>query len=108
MSELHQSDKAIVRRMLAGDEMAFEEFFETYFPGLYRFALTRLDRNADAAEEVVQATLCRAVTKLATYRGEAALFTWLCTFCRHEISAHYDRHRRNQHETLLVEDTPEI
>jgi RNA polymerase sigma-70 factor (ECF subfamily) len=108
MSELHQSDKAIVRRMLAGDEMAFEEFFETYFPGLYRFALTRLDRNADAAEEVVQATLCKAVTKLATYRGEAALFTWLCTFCRHEISAHYDRHRRSLHETPLVEDAPEI
>jgi RNA polymerase sigma-70 factor (ECF subfamily) len=108
MSELHQSDKTIVRRMLAGEEMAFEEFFEAYFPGLYRFALTRLDRNADAAEEVVQATLCRVVTRLGTYRGEAALFTWLCTFCRHEISAHYDRHRRGVPETPLVEDTPEI
>jgi RNA polymerase sigma-70 factor (ECF subfamily) len=108
MSELHLGDTTIVGRMLAGDEKAFEEFFETHFPGLYRFALRRLDRNADAAEEVVQATLCKAVTKLATYRGEAALFTWLCTFCRHEISAYCDRHRRSLLETPLVEDTPEI
>jgi RNA polymerase sigma-70 factor (ECF subfamily) len=108
MSDLYQSDKALVGQMLAGDEAAFEEFFETSFPGLYRFALTRLDRNADAAEEVVQATLCKAVTKLATYRGEAALFTWLCTFCRHEISAHYGRHHRSLHETPSIEDTPEI
>lgn len=108
MSELYQSDKASVRRMLAGDEMAFEEFFEAYFSGLYRFALARLDGHADAAEDVVQATLCKAIAKLATYRGEAALFTWLCTFCRHEISDYYGRHQRRVHETPLVEETPEI
>jgi len=108
MSDLYDSDRALARRMLAGDEMAFEEFFETYFRGLYRFAFARLDGNADAAEDVVQATLCKAVTKLATYRGEAALFTWLCTFCRHELSAHYARHQRSLQETPLVEDTPEI
>jgi len=107
MSELYQSDKATSRRMLAGDERAFEEFFEAYFSGLYRFALARLDGNADAAEDVAQATLCKAIAKLATYRGEAALFTWLCTFCRHEISDYYGRHQR-VHETPLVEDTPEI
>ncbi|MBF8300295.1 MAG: polymerase sigma-70 factor, subfamily, partial [Acidobacteria bacterium] len=86
MSELYQSDKAVVGRMLGSDEAAFDHFFDTYFSRLYRFAVTRLDNDADAAEEVVQATLCKAIAKLATYRGEAALFTWLCTFCRHEIS----------------------
>lgn len=108
MSDLHLSDKAVVARMLGGDEAAFETFFETYFSRLYRFALTRLDNNADAAEDVVQATLCKAVNKLATYRGEAALFTWLCTFCRHEISAHYVRQQRTAPEIPLVEDTPDV
>jgi RNA polymerase sigma-70 factor (ECF subfamily) len=108
MTDPYAGDKALARRLLAGDEAAFEEFFDTYFSGLYRFALARLEGNADAAEDVVQATLCRAVTKLATYRGEAALLTWLCTFCRHELSAHYTHHRRSLHETPFVEDTPEI
>ncbi len=52
--------------------------------------------------------MCKAIAKLATYRGEAALFTWLCTFCRHEISAHYGRHLRTVHETPLSEDSPDV
>lgn len=108
MSELNQSDKAVVDRLLGGDEAAFEHFFATYASRLYRFAISRLDNDADAAEEVVQETLCRAIAKLATYRGEAALFTWLCTFCRHEISAHYARHQRTAQETPLIEDSPEV
>jgi len=108
MSEQYQSDKAVVGRMLGNDEAAFDHFFDTYSPKLYRFAVRRLDNDADAAEEVVQATLCKAITKLATYRGEAALFTWLCTFCRHEISAHYSRLRRTARETPLIEETPDI
>ena len=100
-------DKARVARMLAGDEVAFEEFFATSFPPLFRFANARL-RDPQVAEEVVQATLCRAVTKLATYRGEARLFTWLCTFCRHEISAWYQRHSRRPPEVDLVDEMPEV
>jgi RNA polymerase sigma-70 factor (ECF subfamily) len=94
--------------MLAADEGAFEEFFEGHFPGLYRFALTRLDHDEDAAEEVAQATICKAITKLGTYRGEAALFTWLCTFCRHEISAFCKRNRVTARRVDLIEDTPEV
>jgi RNA polymerase sigma-70 factor (ECF subfamily) len=99
-------DRELVQRMLDGREAAFEEFFDSYFPGLYRFALARM-RDEGAAEEVVQAALCRAVSKLHTYRGEAALFTWLCTFCRHEISAYYKRHRSGA-AVALVEDVPEV
>jgi RNA polymerase sigma-70 factor (ECF subfamily) len=88
------ADLDLARRILAGEERAFDVFFEESFSGLYRFALRRVGGNADAAEEVAQATLCKAIRKLATYRGEAALFTWLCTICRHEISAHFERARR--------------
>jgi RNA polymerase sigma-70 factor (ECF subfamily) len=80
--------------MAGGDERAFGEFFDAYFPAVYRFALARLQRDEDAALEVAQATLARAAFKIATFRGEAALFTWLCTFCRHEVSAFVERSRR--------------
>jgi RNA polymerase sigma-70 factor (ECF subfamily) len=94
--------------MLAGEERAFDEFFDRYFRGLFRFALSRLDHDEDAAEEVAQATICRAITKLGTYRGEAALFTWLCTFCRHEISAYYSRKGVAAKQVDLIEDVPEV
>ena len=102
------SDRTLVKRLLAGDEEAFEEFFNGYFPRLYRFALARLDNSPDAAEEIAQVTLTKVVSKLGTYRGEARLFTWLCTFCRHEISAYWRRENRRPHQVDLIEEIPEI
>jgi len=101
-------ERELVSRMLSGDEHAFAEFFDGYFPGLYRFALTRLHGDEDAAEEVVQATMGEAIRKIATYRGEAALFTWLCTFCRHEIARFCRRAGRQPASVGLVEDEPAI
>ena len=103
-----REELALVRRVLAGEEPAFDEFFERYFPRLYRFALARLSGDADAAEDVAQETLCRAMSKLQTFRAEAALFTWLCTFCRHELSALHRRRQRLGVEVELVEEAPEI
>ena len=94
--------------MLAGDERSFNEFFDGYFPVLYRFAMARMSQDADGAEEVAQSTLCRAISKLGTYRGEASLLTWLCTFCRHEISAFFERTRRVRRAVLLSEEVPEV
>jgi RNA polymerase sigma-70 factor (ECF subfamily) len=98
----------LVTRMLSGDERAFEEFFEGYFPALFRFALARVGGDEGAAEDVVQATMTAAIRKLATFRGEAALFTWLCTFCRHEIADWYRRARPGQVTVGLAEDDPVI
>ena len=76
----------MVAQMLAGDEDAFDEFFADYFPRLFRFAVLRL-RDPDAAEDIVQTSLIAGVRHLGSWRGEATLFTWLCTICRREISA---------------------
>jgi RNA polymerase sigma-70 factor (ECF subfamily) len=71
--------------MLEGDQRAFDDFFHGYFDRLYRFALVRLNHDADTAEDVVQQTLVKAIDKIALYRGESALFTWLCRICRNTI-----------------------
>lgn len=105
---MNDRDRTLVRHMLAGREAAFDEFFDEYFERLMRFAMSRMGYAADDAEEVVQSTLCAVIAKLHTYRGEASLFTWLCTFCRHEISAFYRRTSRRQPEVGLIEDSPGI
>jgi len=101
-------DKALAARMLKGDERAFGEFFDAYFAPLFRFSLSRLDGNDAAAEDVVQSAMTRAIAKLATYRGEATLMTWLCTFCRHEISAWWRSESRQPSRPNLPEDLAEI
>ena len=100
------SDVALARRVIAGDEAAFDEFFTVYFPRLYRFALARLGGNEDASEEIVQQVLIRAIDRLHTYRGEAALLTWLCTLCRREIGRWHERAGRGR-EVSFSDERPE-
>jgi RNA polymerase sigma-70 factor (ECF subfamily) len=99
-------ESALLRRLRQGDEGAFQEFFDAHFPRLYRFALTRVG-DEDAAEEIVQVTLIQAIRGLATFRGEAALFTWLVTICRREIASSFERMRRRS-TVSLEEDLPEV
>jgi RNA polymerase sigma-70 factor (ECF subfamily) len=86
-------DAALAGRMLRGDERAFDEFFDLYYDRIFRFAVRRTG-DADAAQDLAQATLVVAVRRLGTWRGEAALFTWLCSICRRELIAWSDRTRR--------------
>lgn len=104
---MEPDDKALAARMLAGDEAAFDEFFEGQFPGLYRFALARL-RDPELTREIVQTAICKAITHLKTYRGEASLTAWLFTICRYEISGHYRKKRRSPAPVELVEEAPEV
>lgn len=100
------TDKRLVERMLSGDDSAFRIFFSTYFPRLLRFARYRLHGDEALAEDVAQSALGKAMDKLDTYRGEAALYSWLCTFCRHEIGAVIKRTKRDPVD--LIDDLPVI
>jgi RNA polymerase sigma-70 factor (ECF subfamily) len=102
------TDLALVRAMLAGDEPAFRHFFETYFPRVYRFALPRLAGDVEAAKEVVQASLTKAIRSLASYRSDAALFTWLCQICRSQIVDHLRASKRFSDRIVLIDDSPDL
>ncbi len=101
-------DQELVERLLRGDARAFDEFFNEYYPKLYRFVKRRIPQDQAAAEDIAQATLCRALESLGGFRGEATLMTWLCTLCRREMSLR--RHELNDHTSraVLAEDNPEI
>jgi len=101
-------DKRLVKQLLAGEERAFDQFFEENFARLFRFALTRLSDDPDAAREVAQLTLTRAIRKLHTYKAEAALFTWLCAICRNETSDWLAKQGRYREHIVLTEDLPEV
>ena len=102
------ADKRLAERVLDGDKRAFDAFFSSYYPRLFRFALTRLGNDENLADETAQVVLCRALDKLDTYRGEAPLFSWLCTFCRHEVSKQRKARQRAQGDTPMNEDDPAV
>ena len=108
MKDDRKDERELVAAMRAGHERALTTFFETYFPRVYRFALPRMNRNADATKDVVQATLVKAMRAVGDWRGEAALFTWLCQICRRQIADHVRSERRYSSKVVLIDDSEEV
>jgi RNA polymerase sigma-70 factor, ECF subfamily len=81
----------LVSRMLAGDQRAFNMFFETYAERIAGFAGRRCALDPSAIEDIVQLTMINAMRNLSSFRGESTLFTWLCTICRNQLADHQRR-----------------
>lgn len=101
-------EKKLVRRLIRGDDAAFETFCDDYLPALHRFALRRLDGNRDLCQDIVQSTIVKAIPKLGSFRGEAALLTWLCACCRSEIAGHFRTLARRGPEVELTVDAAPV
>lgn len=93
---------------MEGDVKSFDVFFNSYFPRIYRFALARLNHDHDLAEETAQVVLCQALSKMSTYRGEAPLFSWMCTFARYEMSRQRKASLKAQGDVELTEENPAV
>lgn len=105
---VYLDDKRLAARVLSGDEEAFRQFFDDNYDRLYRFALTRLKNDIDAAEDIVQLSFSKALAKLHTYKAESQLHTWLCAICRNDIGDWYRKQGRYEERIVLVEDQPAL
>ena len=79
-------EQDLIDRMRRGEQRAFDQFFETYATRLAAFAARRSSLDAAGLEDVVQVTMINAMRGLATFRGGATLFTWLCQICRNHLA----------------------
>ena len=105
---IYLEDRKLVKQLLAGRERAFNQFFNENFARLYRFVIPRVSSDEETAREIVQTALSRALEKIHSYRGESALFTWLCVIARNEIVDWSRRNARYRGHIVLTEDFPEI
>jgi RNA polymerase sigma-70 factor (ECF subfamily) len=98
---VYEADCILVARMRSGEQRAFDEFFAVCASRLAAFAARRSGLDSSSLEDVVQNTLIKAVRNLESYRGEAALLTWVTEICRHELAdMHRKAARRPAHESL--------
>src|SRR5262245_4481350 len=90
------TDAELLGRARKGDPNAFGALVRRHDRFLYRVARSVL-RDAVEAEDVVQQTFLKAFTKLAEFRGDANLRTWLTRIAMN------DAIRRRRGRRLLVE-----
>ena len=70
------NEQALLERLQAGDERAIAELADTYGARIYQLAFRYL-RNKEDAEEVTQDVLLKVYRKIAAFRGDAALSSWI-------------------------------
>ena len=100
----HEEDRRRARSLVAGEPAAFDAFFNEYFPRLYRFVLPRVEYSVADAQDVCQDSLLRALRRLGSYRGEAALFTWLCQIARNQLADFWQRRQRDGAHLVFADD----
>jgi RNA polymerase sigma-70 factor, ECF subfamily len=71
-----QDEKAIIIRILDGDEQAYAMLIDRYKEGLYRHCF-RFVRDEDWAEDITQETFIKAYARLETYDSTYRFSTWL-------------------------------
>jgi RNA polymerase sigma-70 factor (ECF subfamily) len=69
-------DRAMVTRLLAGEEQAYRDCYETHAPRSLAL-LVRLLGDRGRAEEILQETFAAVFRKVDQYRGESQFGTWI-------------------------------
>jgi len=95
-----QSDQIAACRR--GDRIALEAVFRAHAPDLARL-LTRIVGPSIEVEDLLQETFAAAITAFASFRGEAAIRTWLHRIAIH-VAHQYLRRPRHRREVALPDE----
>ena len=69
-------ERELISRVLAGDPSAERALYDAHVDRVFRLAY-RMAGDMDRAQDYTQETFIRAFSRLQTFRGDAALSTWL-------------------------------
>src|SRR6202140_1301644 len=94
------TDAELLDRLKAGDDRALGDLAEAYAGKIHQLAFRYL-RNKEDAEEVTQDVLYKVYRKVGTFRGDAALSSWIY---RITFNAAMSRLRTARYQRALDED----
>jgi RNA polymerase sigma-70 factor, ECF subfamily len=84
---VRSADLELALRCRAGDAGAFEELYRQHAGRLYNLAF-RMAGSAQEAEDLLQDVFLQAHRKLASFRGESSLATWLYRLAMNQCLDH--------------------
>lgn len=97
-------DEELLRDHLSGDSTAFEHLIRRHQDRMWAVAMRTLSDH-DQAKDAVQDALVKAYRSAGSFRGEAAVSTWLH---RITVNASVDLIRRRRPSVQLTEETAAV
>ncbi len=98
------ADLELAGRCVAGDADAFKELYDAHATRLYNLAYRMVGAAAEA-EDLLQDIFLHAFGKLSSYKGDAALGTWLyrlaTNLCLDKVRS---RHGKMDRATVALDD----
>src|SRR3989338_8203612 len=85
-----QAEKALVNRILAGDEAALNAFYKKYYPSLYTFISKKINSPEDI-EEILHDSFLATIEALRDFSFKCSLFTFICSIANHKVIDFYRR-----------------
>src|SRR6478609_3525985 len=82
------TDLELVKRAQQGDSEAFASLFHAHKARIYSVCL-RMTNNTAQAEDLTQDAFLQVFRKLATFRGDSALSTWLYRIAVNTVLMHF-------------------
>ncbi|HEX6051869.1 MAG TPA: RNA polymerase sigma factor [Gemmatimonadaceae bacterium] len=98
-----EPDARLVQRAQAGDMEAFEALYRREVGKVYALCL-RMTADAGRARELTQSVFVRAWDRLATFRGDARLSSWLHRIAVNELLVEARSDRRRRARVMLADD----
>jgi len=89
------SDRELIQRVQRGDSEAFTALFFAHKPRVYSVCL-RMTNNSAEAEDLTQDAFVQVFRKLATFRGDSALSTWLYRVAVNTVLMHFRKRALRQ------------
>lgn len=71
------SERELIARVLAGDASAERALYDAHVERVYRLCCRIANGDAEQAKDFTQEAFVRAFDRLAEFRGDSALSTWL-------------------------------
>ena len=101
------ADARLVERAKSGDVGAFEHLYRREVARVYGLCL-RMTGDSGRARELTQNVFVRAWDRLATFRGDALLSSWLHRIAVNEVLVDARSERRRRARVVLADDQSRV
>lgn len=91
-------ERALVARVLKGEEKAKTDFYQAFKQKLYSFCVYTMGANDPEIEDILQEVFLAAFQQLGQFEFRSSLDTWLTQICLHKCYRRFRKRGRLFHQ----------